>query len=301
MTNNTGSGPGLTPAPSRPRRRLRRAAMLLLVALVVGAALVSPHWLPLVQGGTDERHFAFERSQRLLRVTAGLALPGEPDLANLSGRLAEHGLSQGAPILIRIFKREFELELWMQRDGVFHRFVTYPICRWSGTLGPKLAQGDGQAPEGFYMVDKTALNPNSRWYRSFNLGYPNSFDRAQGRTGSFLMVHGGCASVGCYAMTNAQMDEIWRLVNAALDGGQKQFQVQVYPFRMTGEKLASYSGDPNLPFWRDLKRGHDLFEATLQPPKASVCGGRYIFEPGGQDRGGNATTADSCPAASVKN
>ncbi len=228
-------------------------------------------------------------------------LPGEPDLANLSGRLADNGLKQGAPILMRIFKREFELELWMQRDDVFHRFVTYPICRWSGTLGPKLAQGDGQAPEGFYAVDKTALNPNSRWYRSFNLGYPNSFDRAHGRTGSFLMVHGGCASVGCFAMTNAQMDEIWRLVNAALDGGQKQFQVQVYPFRMTGEKLASIDSGPNLKFWQDLKRGHDMFEQTLQPPKVSVCGGRYVFEAGGRDQGGNAATAGSCPAASAEN
>ena len=202
---------------------------------------------------------------------------------------------------MRIFKREFELELWMQRDGVFHRFVTYPICRWSGTLGPKLIQGDGQAPEGFYSVDKTALNPNSRWYRSFNLGFPNSFDRSYKRTGSFLMVHGGCASVGCFAMTNAQMDEIWRLVNAALDGGQTQFQVQVYPFRMTEEKLASYAGHPNQPFWRDLKRGHDLFDETLQPLRVSVCGGRYVFEAGGPDQGGIATSADSCPAASAKN
>ena len=299
MTTSLDPDPNLAGTPQR--RRARRFAMVSLIAIAVCAVLASPYWLPLVQGGTEERHFAFERSRRLLRAQAGLALPGEPDLANLSGRLAEHGLSHGAPILMRIFKREFELELWMQRDGVFHRFVTYPICRWSGTLGPKLAQGDGQAPEGFYLVDKTALNPNSRWYRSFNLGYPNGFDRALGRTGSFLMVHGGCASVGCYAMTNAQMDEIWRLVNAAFDGGQKQFQVQVYPFRMTGEKLASYGRDPNLPFWRDLKRGHDLFEATLQPPKASACGGRYVFEPGGHDRGGNAMTADSCPAASAKN
>ena len=136
-------------APSRTRRKLRRVAMLSLVALAVGAALVSPHWLPLVQGDADQRHLAYERSQRLWRVNAGLSLPGAPDVTNLPGRLAAHGLTQGAPILMRIFKREFELELWMQRDGVFHRFVTYPICRWSGKLGPKLAQGDGQAPEDF--------------------------------------------------------------------------------------------------------------------------------------------------------
>lgn len=302
MTNSPPPTEGTAPAPSRKRRKFRRFALLTLVALAVGAAFLSPNWLPLIQVDADQRHLAYERSQRLWRVNAGLSLPGAPDLANLSGRLADHGLTQGAPILMRIFKREFELELWMQRDGVFHRFVTYPICRWSGTLGPKLAQGDGQAPEGFYAVDKTALNPNSRWYRSFNLGFPNGFDRAHGRTGSFLMVHGGCASVGCYAMTNAQMDEIWRLVNAALDGGQKQFQVQVFPFRMAEEKLAaSYAGHPNQSFWTDLKRGHDLFEKTLQPPNVSVCGGRYVFEPGGPDNGGNAVMSDSCPAASAKN
>ncbi len=301
MTNTRETIEGPSPAPTRGRRRLRRFAMLSLIAIAIGAALASPYWLPLVRGDADQRHMTYERSQRLWRTKAGLTLPGEPDLANLSGRLAEHGLTHGAPILMRIFKREFELELWMQRDGVFHRFVTYPICRWSGTLGPKLAQGDGQAPEGFYAVDKTALNPNSRWYRSFNLGFPNSFDRAHGRTGSFLMVHGGCASVGCFAMTNAQMDEIWRLVNAALDGGQKQFQVQVYPFRMTGETLASYDRHPDQPFWRDLKRGYDLFDKTLQPPKVSVCNGRYAFEAGHPDQGGNGTLTESCPAASAKN
>ncbi len=147
-------------------------------------------------------------------------------------------------MFVRIFKREFELELWMMRDGRFHRFATYPICKWSGQLGPKLATGDHQAPEGFYTVDETQLNPNSRWHRSFNLGFPNAFDKAHGRTGSFLMVHGGCGSVGCYAMTNGVIDEVWKLVTAALRGGQKRFQVQVLPFRLTDEALSSHGGYP---------------------------------------------------------
>lgn len=249
----------------------------------------------------DARAIAYERSERLLRASTGAELPGQPDLANLPKRLTDNGLAQGAPILMRIFKREFELELWMQRDGVFHRFATYPICRWSGRLGPKLQTGDGQAPEGFYSVPRTALNPNSKYYRSFNLGFPNLYDRSQGRTGSFLMVHGACASVGCYAMTNAQMDEIWRLINAAFDAGQGAFQVQIFPFRMTEEKLKSYAGDGNEGFWRDLKRGHDLFAATLQPPEVSVCQGRYQFAVGKADKGEAGEITDRCLSAPAAN
>lgn len=270
------------------------------IAAAVAAHLVG-EFLITGPGEADRRAIGLKRSEHRLLATAGLGLPGQPDLASLPDRLAAHGLTQGAPILMRIFKREFELELWVQRDGVFHRFVTYPICRWSGRLGPKLREGDGQAPEGFYSVGRTALNPNSKWYRSFNLGYPNLFDRGRGRTGSFLMVHGGCASIGCYAMTNAQMDEIWRLVTAALDGGQPSFQVQIFPFRMTDEKLMAYAGHANEGFWRDLKAGHDLFEATLLPPEVHVCQGRYRFAPAraGQSEAGEIT--ERCPAASAEN
>jgi murein L,D-transpeptidase YafK len=256
-------------------------------------------WLPLLPGG-DRALIKYERSQRLLRAEFGLPMPGEPDLARLPQRLAANGLKEGAPVLIRIFKREFELELWMQRDGVFHRFATYPICRWSGQLGPKLQQGDRQAPEGFYTVDATALNPNSSWHRSFNLGYPNAFDRANGRTGSLIMVHGGCASVGCFAMTNAQVDEIWRLVTGALASGQKRFQVQVYPFRMTDEHLADRAQHRDVDFWKNLKAGNDLFEKTLLPPKAMVCQGRYRFEPGDKSANGDIPIEDRCPVENAK-
>lgn len=275
--------------------------MILLVALAGTAAFVLADWLMLTPQSADERAIAYERSERRMRATLGLALPGTPDLANLSGRLAEHGLSPGAPILIRIFKREFELEMWMKRDGVFHRFATYPVCRWSGRLGPKIKQGDRQAPEGFYAVTREALNPNSRWYRSFNVGFPNAFDRAQGRTGTFLMVHGGCASVGCFAMTNAQMDEIWRLVTAAFDGGQANVQVQIYPFRMSEEKLSTYKGHPEEAFWRDLKAGNDLFEATLLPPNVHLCRGRYGFSGPGHAATASPEMTGRCPQASTKN
>jgi murein L,D-transpeptidase YafK len=220
-----------------------------------------------------------ERSRRLALATAGAPLPGTPDLGDLPGRLSGQGLALGAPVFIRIFKREFELELWLKGADRFQRFAVYPICRWSGRLGPKLQEGDSQAPEGFYTVDAKALNPASRWHRSFNLGFPNAFDRAHNRTGSFVMVHGGCGSVGCFAMTDPVVDEIWRLVTAALKGGQKRFHVHVFPFRMTAENLRPRERAQWAPFWRDLKQGHDAFEATRLPPRIAVCGGAYTFAP----------------------
>lgn len=290
------------PPPPRRRRPFRRLLGAAFILLMIGftALLLAPNWLPLLSKDGDARIIAFERQQRLWRAQMGFALPGEPDLSNLSQRLAANGLSEGAPVLIRIFKREFELELWMKREDQFHRFAVYPICRWSGALGPKLTQGDRQAPEGFYTVDQPALNPQSRWHRSFNLGYPNAFDRALGRDGSLIMVHGGCASVGCFAMTNRQVDEIWKLITAALSGGQKRFQVQVYPFRLAGEALTSYTGHPNEAFWRNLKQGSDQFEATLLPPRVRACQGRYEFDPAGPNPDGDGPIDGRCTPETPK-
>jgi murein L,D-transpeptidase YafK len=211
---------------------------------------------------------------------AGKTLPGTPDLSRLSARLDKGGVALGAPVYLRIYKLESELEVWVQKDGGFERFATYPICYWSGRLGPKLKEGDRQAPEGFYTVDKDALNPNSRMHLSFNLGFPNAYDRGKGRTGSFLMVHGGCSSIGCYAVTNDVVDEIWAFVSAALDNGQARIPVHAFPFRMTERNLRLRSGDKWNGFWADLKKGSDLFEKSRIPPKVSVCDGRYVFEPG---------------------
>ena len=172
----------------------------------------------------DRASIAYTRWQNHSYYQSGLPLPGTPDLAKFDDRLRAQGLALGAPVFLRIFKLESELEIWMEKDGRYRLFATYPICLWSGRLGPKLAEGDRQAPEGFYAVTKDELNPNSRWHRSFSLGFPNAFDRALGRTGSFIMVHGGCQSIGCFAMTNNVVDEIWRLVTAALDEGQPRVQ-----------------------------------------------------------------------------
>lgn len=237
---------------------------------------------------------AFElahKVDRKVRMLTGHPLRGTPDLAQFEQRLKQRGVALGAPVFIRIFKQESELELWLKKGGRFVRFATYPICRWSGRLGPKLKEGDRQSPEGFYTVSRRQLNPNSRWHRSFNLGFPNAYDRAHGRTGSYLMVHGGCSSIGCYAMTNPVIDEIWRLVTASLVNGQSRIHVHAFPFRMTERKLRRYAGDRQ-GLWSDLKTGYDLFEASHVPPRVSVCGRRYVVRPGTGRDGANSRRCD---------
>ena len=185
-----------------------------------------------------------------------------------------------APILIRTYKKEAELEVWKKaRNGRFVLLKTFPICRWSGQLGPKRTQGDRQTPEGFYTVTPEQMNPNSAYYLSFNIGYPNAYDRAHGGSGAYLMVHGTCSSAGCYAMTDGQIAEIYALARDAFAGGQQAFQFQAYPFRMTAENMVKYRSDPNIGFWRQLKEGSDRFEATGEEPVVSVSAGRYVFKP----------------------
>jgi len=207
-------------------------------------------------------------------------IPGTPDLARLQQRLDAKGLKLGAPLFMRIFKKEARLEIWMKKGDSFTLFAQYPICYFSGRFGPKQKQGDHQAPEGFYTVIRGQLNPHSRWRRAFNLGYPNLYDRLHRRTGNYLMVHGGCSSIGCYAMTNEVIDEIWRLITKAFVKGQKRFHVHAFPFRMTEANMARYRDNEWIDFWRDLKQGYDLFEQSHVPPVVSVCKRRYQLRPG---------------------
>jgi murein L,D-transpeptidase YafK len=202
---------------------------------------------------------------------------------SLELRLDGNGLRLGTPVFIRIFKEESELELWMRGDHGWVLFQTYPICKWSGELGPKLKRGDKQAPEGFYRVGASQLNPQSRRYRAFNLGFPNAYDREWGRTGSYLMVHGGCTSVGCYAMTDAQVGDIYRLVEGALANGAEAVDVHAFPFRMTEVNMARHLASPWRNFWRELKRGYDIFEQAREIPAVGVVERHYVFETPGVD------------------
>ena len=186
----------------------------------------------------------------------------------------------GDPVFIRIFKKEAELEVWMMPAGQqeYQLIQTYPICAFSGDLGPKLREGDKQSPEGFYYVTKGRLNPNSRFHLSFNLGYPNRYDRAHGRTGSFLMVHGSCVSIGCYAMTDSKIEEIYELVEQALIQGQKIVRVHAFPFRMTEKNMHRYHEHKWYHFWENLKEGYDRFEAHHLPPNVWVKQRKYLFD-----------------------
>ncbi|WP_312804625.1 murein L,D-transpeptidase family protein [Agrobacterium cavarae] len=217
--------------------------------------------------------------------------------SKVAAAMSAKGMKPESPVLVRIFKQESELEVWkVDKTGNYALFKAYPMCRWSGKLGPKTKSGDRQAPEGFYHVSSSMLNPNSQYYVSFNLGYPNRLESALGYTGEALMVHGACSSSGCYAMTDAQIGEIYAIVERALKGGQDRFQVQAYPFRMTAKNLAAYKNDSNFPFWRTLKDGYDYFEVTRRQPKVSVCGRRYVFN--AEFAGGEpADPLAACPPA----
>lgn len=200
------------------------------------------------------------------------------DRTQLHADITAAGFRMGDAAYVRIFKREHLLELWMKAaDGRFALFRSYPICKYSGGLGPKLAEGDRQAPEGFYQVARAQLNPNSRHHLAFNIGFPNALDRDLGRTGSFLMVHGGCTSIGCYAMTDRQIDEIYAVLEAALDRGQPAVDVSIFPFRMTETALQAAAQSEWTPFWQNLKQGFDLFEQQGAPPRVAACNGSYVF------------------------
>lgn len=210
--------------------------------------------------------------------------------------IQQKDMTKSSPIVVRIFKEESELEVWKETNsGDYELLKTYPICRWSGELGPKVREGDRQAPEGFYTITPGQMNANSSYYLAFDLGFPNAYDRAWGRSGSNLMVHGDCSSRGCYAMTDEQVQEIFALGRESFYGGQRSFQVQAYPFRMTTDNLVRHRNNPHLAFWKMLKEGSDVFELTKAPPKVDYCGKRYVFNATPTDPSQKLQASAPCP------
>jgi murein L,D-transpeptidase YafK len=210
---------------------------------------------------------------------ANNAKANQPVSPKLIADMVAKDMDLQSPMLVRLFKQEAELEVWKQdRSGRFALLKTYPICRWSGDLGPKVREGDRQAPEGFYSISPAQMNPQSAYYLSFNTGYPNAYDRSLGHTGSELMVHGDCSSRGCYAMTDEQIAEIYSLGRESFFGGQRAFQFQAYPFKMTPINMAKHRNNPNMAFWRMIKEGYDHFEVTRQEPKVDFCEKKYVFD-----------------------
>jgi murein L,D-transpeptidase YafK len=241
---------------------------------------------------TPVRCVAGESNQLPEKATRELA----PELLSL---LRQKKMPKYSPIILRIFKEEAELEVWKQdATGRFQLLKSYPVCRWSGDLGPKIYEGDRQTPEGFYTITPKLMNPNSNFYLAINTGFPNAFDKANNRNGTFLMIHGDCSSSGCYAMTDEQISEIYLLARDSLRG-RPSFQVQAYPFRMTPANLARHRTNPHLAFWKMLKIGNDHFEATHLEPKVDVCNRRYVFDAQRPPNSANPLVFDpkaQCPA-----
>jgi murein L,D-transpeptidase YafK len=239
-----------------------------------------------------------ERRQAAREGRLSLPLPGTPDTEAPLTRLASVGVNLGARTMIRVFKAESQFEVWVQKGGVYVHFASYRVCFWSGKLGPKLREGDRQTPEGFYTITSEQLHFGDRWQRSLDIGFPNVFDRINGRTGSVILVHGGCDSSGCFAMTNKVSEEIYEIVAASLRSGQQYVPVHVFPFRMSAENIAAQAGEVWSEFWNDLKQGYESFERTRLPPVVSVCGKRYRVEDAVVGRSED-TGVELCPVDAI--
>ena len=217
----------------------------------------------------------------------------QPISSTTLAEMSKLDTTPSAPTIIRTYKKEAELEIWkMKSSGEYALLKTYPMCRWSGQLGPKKREGDMQVPEGFYTIAPGQMNPNSHYYLSFNVGYPNAYDRAYGRGGGNVMVHGVCSSAGCFSMTDEQVADIYAIARKSFAGGQREIQLQSYPFHMTAENLAKFRLDPNIDFWKDLKNGSDHFEVTKAEPSVLVCGKRYVFDATAK---GEVSATEACP------
>ncbi|OCJ03025.1 hypothetical protein A6U87_18300 [Rhizobium sp. AC44/96] len=222
----------------------------------------------------------------------------EPLPPRILSEIAAKGMDRNSPIMIRIFKEEGALEIWKAKtDNRFDKIADYKICAWSGRLGPKVKQGDRQAPEGFYNLTRANLNPNSKYYLAINTGFPNKYDAVNGRSGTDLMIHGACSSSGCYSMTDEQVLQIYAFARDAFKGGQSTVQLQAFPFRMTAENMVKHRMSPNIEFWNMLKVGYDNFEVTKRPPEVNVCEKKYVFNQ--QSANGDFNPAGKCPEMST--
>ena len=196
----------------------------------------------------------------------------------LESQLKDKNLQYGAPLYIRIFKESKEFEVWVQKNNQYEYFKTYPIYNYGpGKLGPKLKEGDWQAPEGFYSITPQSMNPKSQYHLSFNLGFPNQYDRSNGRTGSNVLIHGDKCSIGCFAMTDPVIEEIYTLAAGAFNNGQKTIPVHIFPFRFTEDKVNEHKTSIWAEFWNTLKNGYDYFETTHIPPTVMVKDKKYVL------------------------
>jgi len=262
---------------------MRNALLALLLLCVFSPALAQDRERPLRVAEAKDPGFFYNFLHGFAPETAVQVWRGgdRPDLVTL---LTMRGFMMGQPVHIRVFKDEGLIELWMKKAERFELFEVYPICRHSGALGPKQKEGDRQAPEGFYEVGLKNLNPNSKYHLAINMGYPNAYDKMLGRSGSALMIHGACASIGCYALTNDNIEEVYALVEAALRSGQESISIHAFPFRMTQDALIARKANPWIDFWvSEMFPVYQAFDITGTPPKVMACDKTYQIMDGVED------------------
>ncbi len=296
------TGPKPAPAPLEPKPQPLEAAAAP-ASETAAPAVAPPAQQPAAVLSDPSAPTRTRDAAQIAPARRGASAPGESARQQVA-RLSEPTLrpapddafqqeplrfGMGSQVFIRIFKQEGHLELYLRKGARYALYKSYPICKWSGHLGPKVREADFQSPEGFYSVSARQLHPHSNYHRAFNVGYPNAYDRQNGRTGGLVMVHGNCKSVGCFAMTDAGIEEIYGFVDAALRAGQREIPVHIFPFHMTDHAISretgggwmAFAGGGNgaqwANFWRNLKEGYDLFEQTGEPPVAFACGDHYAF------------------------
>lgn len=187
-------------------------------------------------------------------------------------------LKLGGNVFLRLFKQEDILEIWVLKDGKFDLFKEYNIEYYSGGLGTKKKQGDAKSPEGFYTVYPYSLNPSSSYHLSFNIGYPNAYEKHRGYTGGNIMIHGSNVSIGCYAMTDERIEEIYTILHKAFENGAKSVKVHIFPFKMTEDNMKKYSSHNSISFWKELVEGYEYFEKNKLPPEIKVIKGMYTIQ-----------------------
>jgi murein L,D-transpeptidase YafK len=191
-----------------------------------------------------------------------------------------------SPVFLRVFKEEKELELWVKpAKSNFVLVKTYTICSTSGIPGPKRRRGDGQIPEGFYHIDH--FNPYSSFHLSLRLNYPNASDRIISKAadlGGNIFIHGNCISIGCMAMTDDKIKELYIASVEAKNSGQNTIPVHIFPFRMNSENMHHFSEvyqdyPSMINFWQNLKIGYDYYEKVHKLPIVTVePNGLYKFQ-----------------------
>lgn len=194
------------------------------------------------------------------------------------------GFGNNFSMLINAYKAEGKLEIWLKSysDKQYKLFRTYDFCEHSGTLGPKVIEGDKQIPEGFYYIN--VFNPMSTFHLSLGVNYPNSVDLARTgkdrKPGNDIYIHGNCVTVGCIPLTDEKIKEVYVLAVEAKDNGQEKIPVNIYPFKMTDGNMKKYSAlfPTQLAFWKTLQPGYFAFEKNRNLADIKEVGGKYVIK-----------------------